>query len=71
MGIGSGLLDFRGNEGFWKAYSVIQKLGIGFSKMVNPTWFATNPPLDSLSNASLRNTKLLMLLRYKALNCQF
>jgi len=45
MGVDSGLPDFRGNEGFWKEYPVIKELGISFSKMANPTWFATNPPL--------------------------
>ena len=45
MGVDSGLPDFRGNEGFWKAYPVIKDLGIGFQGMANPKWFATNPPL--------------------------
>jgi len=45
MGVDSGLPDFRGNEGFWKAYPVIKDLGIGFQGMANPQWFATNPPL--------------------------
>jgi len=45
MGVDSGLPDFRGNEGFWNAYSVIKDLGISFQGMANPKWFATNPPL--------------------------
>ena len=45
MGVDSGLPDFRGNEGFWKAYPVIKDLGISFQNMANPKWFATNPPL--------------------------
>ena len=45
MGVDSGLPDFRGNKGFWKAYPVIKDLGIGFQGMANPQWFATNPPL--------------------------
>lgn len=45
MGVDSGLPDFRGNEGFWKAYPVIKDLGIGFQRMANPKWFALNPPL--------------------------
>lgn len=45
MGVDSGLPDFRGNEGFWKAYPVIKDLGIGFQGMANPKWFATSPPL--------------------------
>ena len=45
MGVDSGLPDFRGNEGFWRAYPVIAKLGHSFSAMANPEWFATNPKL--------------------------
>jgi len=45
MGVDSGLPDFRGNEGFWKAYPIIKNLGIGFQGMANPKWFAANPPL--------------------------
>ncbi len=45
MGVDSGLPDFRGNEGFWKAYPPIAKLGISFSSMANPQWFSSNPKL--------------------------
>jgi len=45
MGVDSGLPDFRGNEGFWKAYPSIAKLGISFSSMANPQWFSSNPKL--------------------------
>ncbi len=45
MGVNSGLPDFRGNEGFWRAYPVIKELGYSFSQMANPTWFETNPEL--------------------------
>lgn len=45
MGVDSGLPDFRGDEGFWKAYPVIKDLGIGFSQMANPEWFDTKPKL--------------------------
>ncbi|MBN2424599.1 MAG: NAD-dependent deacetylase [Calditrichaceae bacterium] len=45
MGVDSGLPDFRGNEGFWKAYPPIAKLGIGFAEMANPRWFETKPRL--------------------------
>jgi NAD-dependent SIR2 family protein deacetylase len=45
MGVDSGLPDFRGNEGFWKAYPPIQKLGISFVEMANPYWFDQNPRL--------------------------
>ena len=45
IGVDSGLPDFRGNEGFWKAYPPIAKLGISFVEMANPAWFKTNPKL--------------------------
>ena len=45
MGVDSGLPDFRGTKGFWKAYPPIEKLGLGFEDMANPKWFATNPLL--------------------------
>jgi len=45
IGVDSGLPDFRGNEGFWKAYPPIAKLGISFVEMANPSWFKNNPKL--------------------------
>ncbi len=45
MGVDSGLPDFRGNEGFWRAYPPLAKLGISFSQMANPEWFAKDPSL--------------------------
>lgn len=45
MGVDSGLPDFRGNEGFWRAYPPIAKLGISFSEMANPQWFSRDPRL--------------------------
>ncbi|KHD04910.1 NAD-dependent deacetylase [Candidatus Thiomargarita nelsonii] len=45
MGVDSGLPDFRGNKGFWKAYPPIAKLGISFSQMANPSWFHRKPKL--------------------------
>ena len=45
MGVDSGLPDFRGNEGFWRAYPVIAKLGYSFGQMASPEWFETNPKL--------------------------
>ena len=45
MGVDSGLPDFRGNEGFWKAYPAMKNLGIGFQNMANPQWFSSNPKL--------------------------
>lgn len=45
MGVDSGLPDFRGNEGFWKAYPPLRGLGIGFMDMANPGWFERDPGL--------------------------
>ncbi len=45
MGVDSGLPDFRGTEGFWRAYPVIKKLGYRFEEMANPKWFAEDPTL--------------------------
>ena len=45
IGVDSGLPDFRGNSGFWKAYPPIAKLGKSFSEMANPVWFEQNPKL--------------------------
>lgn len=45
IGVDSGLPDFRGNEGFWKAYPPMASLGISFSEMANPAWFERDPTL--------------------------
>ena len=45
MGVDSGLPDFRGNEGFWKAYPPIAKMGYSFEEMASPIWFEQNPRL--------------------------
>jgi NAD-dependent SIR2 family protein deacetylase len=45
MGVDSGLPDFRGNEGFWKAYPPMAKLGVSFVEMANPEWFQRDPSL--------------------------
>ena len=45
IGVDSGLPDFRGNEGFWRAYPPLAKLDIGFAEMANPRWFETDPTL--------------------------
>jgi NAD-dependent SIR2 family protein deacetylase len=45
MGVDSGLPDFRGTQGFWRAYPVIARLGLSFEKMANPSWFKENPGL--------------------------
>jgi NAD-dependent SIR2 family protein deacetylase len=45
MGVDSGLPDFRGNQGFWKAYPPYERLGLGFSQMANPRWFRERPEM--------------------------
>src|SRR5262249_50285934 len=45
MGVDSGLPDFRGDQGFWRAYPVYEKLGLSFSSMANPRWFRTDPEM--------------------------
>ena len=36
MGVDSGLPDFRGTQGFWRAYPPYQKLGLDFVSLANP-----------------------------------
>ncbi len=43
MGVDSGLPDFRGDAGFWKAYPPYQKLGITFISAANPDHFERDP----------------------------
>lgn len=43
MGVDSGLPDFRGKEGFWKAYPPFQ--GREFADISTPHWFETDPGL--------------------------
>jgi NAD-dependent SIR2 family protein deacetylase len=38
MGVDSGLPDFRGVEGFWRAYPPLARLGISFEEMANSGW---------------------------------
>jgi NAD-dependent SIR2 family protein deacetylase len=45
MGVDSGLPDFRGDEGFWRAYPPLRALGLSFRAMANPQWFETDPRL--------------------------
>jgi len=45
MGVDSGLPDFRGDKGFWKAYPPFAKLGLSFIDMANPDWFYKDPEL--------------------------
>jgi NAD-dependent SIR2 family protein deacetylase len=43
MGVDSGLPDFRGDQGFWKAYPPYQRLGISFVEAANPSGFEGDP----------------------------
>ncbi len=45
MGVDSGLPDFRGVHGFWRAYPIAKKLGLRFEELANPMWFKENPKL--------------------------
>lgn len=45
MGVDSGLPDFRGDEGFWRAYPPMKKIGVSFVDMANPAWFDRDPSL--------------------------
>ena len=43
MGVDSGLPDFRGNEGFWRAYPALENAGIDFPSIANPSAFMQDP----------------------------
>ncbi len=43
MGVDSGLPDFRGERGFWKAYPMYERLGISFVGAANPAHFHQDP----------------------------
>lgn len=45
MGVDSGLPDFRGPEGFWRAYPAAERLGLRFEELANPEWFRSDPTL--------------------------
>lgn len=45
MGVDSGLPDFRGNQGFWRAYPPFAKLGLSFIDLANPGWFEKDADL--------------------------
>src|SRR5437879_11522207 len=45
MGVDSGLPDFRGDQGFWRAYPPYAKLGLSFHELANPQWFESDPAL--------------------------
>jgi NAD-dependent SIR2 family protein deacetylase len=43
IGIDSGLPDFRGNDGFWKAYPRLKEENISFMDLADPFWFRDDP----------------------------
>lgn len=45
MGVDSGLPDFRGRDGFWRAYPALRHRGLSFEDMANPAMFAEHPKL--------------------------
>lgn len=45
MGVDSGLPDFRGTEGFWRAYPALARAGIAFEDIADPAHFRADPQL--------------------------
>jgi NAD-dependent SIR2 family protein deacetylase len=45
IGVDSGLPDFRGDHGFWRAYPPLARRGIRFVEIANPRSFALQPEL--------------------------
>ena len=45
MSVDSGLPDFRGGQGFWRAYPPLQRLQISFEEMAQPHWFDSQPEM--------------------------
>ncbi|MDO9072765.1 MAG: Sir2 family NAD-dependent protein deacetylase [Rubrivivax sp.] len=43
MGVDSGLPDFRGSQGFWKAYPALQASGLQFEDVASPRTFVSAP----------------------------
>ena len=45
MGVDSGLPDFRGTQGFWRAYPALAAARLSFEEIANPTHFDRDPAL--------------------------
>ena len=45
MGVDSGLPDFRGNEGFWRAYPALAQAQLDFASVASPAAFRAMPEL--------------------------
>lgn len=43
MGVDSGMPDFRGRDGFWKAYPALGRAGLNFMDIANPQAFLKSP----------------------------
>ena len=43
MGVDSGLPDFRGNEGFWRAYPALAQARLDFASIASPAAFRSAP----------------------------
>ncbi|MGC8768650.1 SIR2 family NAD-dependent protein deacylase [Calditerrivibrio sp.] len=43
IGVDSGLPDFRGDRGFWRAYPMYERLGLSFVDCANPIHFESDP----------------------------
>lgn len=43
MGVDSGLPDFRGDQGFWRAYPPYERLGLRFTELADPEHFSEDP----------------------------
>lgn len=45
MGVDSGLPDFRGNQGFWRAYPALERSGLDFISIASPRAFRERPDM--------------------------
>jgi NAD-dependent SIR2 family protein deacetylase len=43
IGVDSGLPDYRGPSGFWRAYPGLENLGLSLEDMSHPDWFEQDP----------------------------
>lgn len=45
MGVDSGLPDFRGRQGLWRAYPALREAGLDFVRIASPSAFSRDPAL--------------------------
>jgi NAD-dependent SIR2 family protein deacetylase len=56
--VDSGLPDFRGTEGLWRAYPALLRYGFSFEDIANPSGFASNSRLSrGFMEIASRSTK--------------